>query len=84
MGTIAARECLRALELTETVGAILLLANCQALDLRNQKGAGATTRAIHETVRRQIPMVTVDRRQDLDIETVLKIYREKHLPGLGD
>ncbi|MAI77639.1 MAG: histidine ammonia-lyase [Deltaproteobacteria bacterium] len=84
MGTIAARECLRALELTETVGAILLLANCQALDLRNQKGAGATTRAIHETVRRQIPMVTVDRRQDLDIETVLKIYREKNLPGLGD
>jgi hypothetical protein len=34
MGTIAARDCLRVLELTETVAAIATLALCQAVDLR--------------------------------------------------
>ena len=33
MGTIAARDCRRVLELGETVAAILTLAGCQALEL---------------------------------------------------
>lgn len=34
MGTIAARDCLRSLQLTEQVAAAVLLAACQALELR--------------------------------------------------
>ena len=35
MGTVAARDCLRILELTESVAAMVLLADCQAVDLRD-------------------------------------------------
>ena len=38
MGTIAARDCLRVLQLTEQVGAAALLAACQGIELRLQKG----------------------------------------------
>jgi histidine ammonia-lyase len=74
MGTIAARDCRRILELSETVAAIALLADCQALELRGDADAGRT-RVIRESVRRAVPAVTADRRQDLDIERVLGLYR---------
>ena len=38
MGTIAARDCLRILELSEQVAAALLLASMQALELRLRAG----------------------------------------------
>ncbi len=38
MGTIAARDCLRVLQLTEQVAAAVLLAACQGLELRQQAG----------------------------------------------
>ncbi|MYM63980.1 histidine ammonia-lyase [Pseudomaricurvus sp. HS19] len=38
MGTIAARDCLRALQLTEQVAAAVLLACCQGLELRLRQG----------------------------------------------
>ncbi len=38
MGTIAARDCLRVLELTEQVAASVLMAACQGLELRVQNG----------------------------------------------
>jgi histidine ammonia-lyase len=38
MGTIAARDCLRNLQLTEQVAAAALLAACQALELRIRAG----------------------------------------------
>jgi histidine ammonia-lyase len=41
MGTIAARDCVRALELTEQVAAALLLADTQALRLRVDAGEAA-------------------------------------------
>lgn len=79
MGSIAARDCLRVLELTETVGAVLLLALCQAVDLR---GPGAHRRAaqLHASVRQAVPMNTADRRMDHDIAWVLKSYRANQLP----
>jgi histidine ammonia-lyase len=79
MGTIAARDALRALELAETVAAILLLAGCQALDLRG--GAGrARSRALLAAVRKEIPMLRADRRQDQDIARVLAALRSGSLP----
>jgi len=83
MGTIAARDCRRILELSETVAAIALLAVCQALDLRGEESGGRRARALRDAVRKQVPMVTEDRRQDHDIAAVLDLLREDALP-IGD
>jgi histidine ammonia-lyase len=80
MGTIAARDCLRVLELSETVAAIGLLAACQALDLRGEPLAGRP-RALHDAVRAAVPPLEADRRQDRDIEAILALYRAGRLPA---
>jgi len=79
MGTIAARDCRRILELGETVAAIVLLADCQALELRGDSPGAGRTRAIREAVRRAVPALSEDRRQDRDIERVLALYRTREL-----
>ena len=80
MGTIAARDCRRILDLTETVAVIGLLAACQALDLRGATSASRRGRMLLEAVRKRVPMVVEDRRQDRDIEGVLESYRARALP----
>jgi histidine ammonia-lyase len=80
MGTIAARDALRVVELTETVLAVVQLALCQAVDLRKAHGCHARSKAVHEAVRKQIPINDGDRRQDHDIHTLLDLYRSNHLP----
>ncbi len=80
MGTIAARDCRRILDLTETVAVIGLLAACQALDLRGPERASHRGRALLDAVRQQVPMVVADRRQDRDIEGVLESFRSGALP----
>jgi len=80
MGTIAARDCRRVLELAETVGAIGLLAACQAVDLRGPEAACVRARALHAALRKDVAMLREDRRQDLDIERVLGLLREGALP----
>jgi histidine ammonia-lyase len=79
MGTIAARDCRRALDLTETVAVISLLAACQAQDLR-----GGTTspelRRLRDAVREVAPPVTEDRRQDRDVAAILERLRSGALP----
>ncbi len=74
MGTLAARDALRVVELAETVAAIGLLAACQGVELR---GAGVPPRlaALLATLRAEIPAVEADRRQDLDIARVLALHR---------
>jgi len=79
MGTIAARDALRVLELTETVVAILLLAACQAVDLRGEEITSNRARELHGSVRKAVPMLQADRRQDVDIEAVLELYRAGEL-----
>jgi histidine ammonia-lyase len=83
MGTIAARDCREVLDLTETVAAIALLACCQAVDLRGDEIASRRARALRDALRKSVPMLVEDRRQDLDIETVLGLYRAGELP-IGD
>jgi histidine ammonia-lyase len=80
MGTIAARDCLRVLELVETVAAIHLLALCQAADLRALEGCHQRARALHAAVRAHVPMHTADRRMDHDIDRTLALYRRNQLP----
>ena len=80
MGTIAARDCLRINELTETVSAIHLLALCQAVDLQQGKDCGPRSLALHAAVREKIPVNDKDRRMDGDIAWVLAALREGALP----
>ena len=80
MGTLAARDCRRVLELSETVAAILLLADCQALELRGELPGAGRTRVLREAVRRVVPPLREDRRQDGDIESVLALHRARALP----
>jgi len=73
MGTIAARDCLRVLELAEQVAAALLLATRQALELRARQGVPARERlapaalACLEAVAAALEPVGEDRRLDGDL-----------------
>jgi histidine ammonia-lyase len=80
MGTISARDCLRVLELSETVAAILVLATAQAVDLRGSGACSPGSAALREAVRTEIPMLIADRRQDLDIARVIDMHRAGTLP----
>jgi histidine ammonia-lyase len=80
MGTIAARDAVRVLELTETVAAIHTLALCQAVDLRDGEGCGPRSLAMRDAVRARVPRLEADRRQDGDIHAVLELLRTDALP----
>jgi histidine ammonia-lyase len=80
MGTIAARDCLRVLELGETVAAVHTLALCQAVDLREGDADALRSLALRDAVRKAVPMNLADRRQDVDIERVLALHAAGDLP----
>lgn len=80
MGTIAARDCLRVLELSETVAIIHLLALCQAADLRGLSVCHERSRALHAAVRCSAEKHTHDRPMDGEIEALLERYRADELP----
>jgi histidine ammonia-lyase len=85
MGSIAARDCQRVLELTETVAAVELLALCQAVDLRGPDACAPGSRQLHAAVRRLVSRNDADRRQDVDIVKVLETHRAGALPvGAAD
>jgi len=81
MGTIAARDCLRILELGEHVAAIHALAVCQAVDLRGGEARALRSLELRDSLRKHVPMNVADRRQDLDIEAVVALQRSGRLAG---
>lgn len=83
MATIAARDLLRIVEITEQVVAMLLLASIQAVELRGRKIASERLSALAASVRRVVPPLVEDRRMDLDIEAVLALLRGGDLPVGG-
>lgn len=83
MGTIAARDALRIAELCETVLAVTQLALCQAVDLRSGEGCHFRSRELYAAIRKIVPVNDADRRQDLDIQNLLDLYRGGLLP-IGD
>src|SRR6185503_5936264 len=72
MGTIAARDCLRVLELTEQVCAAMLIAARQGLALRwaqdGQAVPGDALRDFHADLARRIAFVDEDRALDGDLQ----------------
>ncbi|HBZ71585.1 MAG TPA: histidine ammonia-lyase [Deltaproteobacteria bacterium] len=81
MGTIAARDCLRVVELAETVASIGTLAACQGVDLRGGEADALRSRALRDAVRKAVPQVLQDRRQDHDISRVLELHAAGDLLG---
>ncbi len=80
MGTIAARDALRVLELSERVLAIGLLVACQAADLRGADSCRPRTREVLAAVRDSIPVVDADRAMDADIREVIARLADGRIP----
>jgi histidine ammonia-lyase len=85
MGTIAARDCLAVVDLTESVAAVHLLAVCQALSLGNRPAGPGSARVL-QAVRAQVPPLGSDRPMDDDLRTVRRLIAEGALgaPGGSD
>ena len=80
MGTIAARDALRVLELTEQVVAAMLIAARQALTLRTRidprLALGPALAAFHAEIEDGIALVVEDRALDGDLQRLLRMLRE--------
>lgn len=80
MGTIAARDCLRVLELTEQVGAAMLVAARQGLALRRRMGQlplQPELAAFLEDLSARIPLVEEDRALDRELRQLCAAIRER-------
>ncbi len=77
---LAAIDSLRVLSVAETVAAIVALAMCQAVDLRDGRGCHRRASAMYGAVRQLVPTLSTDRAQDQDVTTVLELFRAGLLP----
>ena len=79
MGTIAARDCGRILELTEQVAAAALMATIQAVELRGAAGQlGADMRDTFEQMRRVVPALSADRAMEGELRLCVDLIRRQH------
>ena len=84
MGTIASRDCLRVLELTEQVAAASLLASHQALELRLRNGeleADALNQELmaqHEQILAGFDFVDEDRPMEMELRHHIELIRQQH------
>jgi histidine ammonia-lyase len=79
MGTIAARDCIRILELTEQVAVATLLAVVQGVELRGN--VEALSPALKNTVkqlREQSPFLSADRALEPELRQCLALMRTQH------
>lgn len=89
MGTIAARDCLRVIELTEQVAAALLVTARQGIALRREHEVGATLSADAEAMvadlAARIALVVEDRALDAELLALLGAIRAREwdLYGAG-
>ena len=80
MGTIAARDALRVLELTEQVAAGLLIAVRQGITLRQNLNAQVLTEELTRfmgELEKIIPFITEDRQLDGELKALLAQLRQK-------
>lgn len=84
MGTIAARDCLRVLELTEQVAAAVLLASSQGVELRRRRGElgdGALTPALAamgDSVFASFEFLEEDRPLEVTLRRFIGLIRARH------
>jgi len=79
MGTIAARDCIRVLELTEQVAAALLIAVVQGVELRaDQVVLTSHLQTTITQVREQVNFLTTDRALEKDLRLCLQLIQQRH------
>jgi histidine ammonia-lyase len=83
MGTIASRDCIRIIELTEQVAAAVLLAAAQALHIRLERGEITADRIAgvkqtYDQVFEKFAPLACDRQLEGDLRKTLELIREKH------
>ena len=84
MGTIAARDCVRVLELTEQVAAASLLAATQAIEIRKKHGElddhhfSAALREMSKTVLVDFELVVEDRPLESDLRRCMERIRSRY------
>jgi histidine ammonia-lyase len=84
MGTIAARDCLRVLELTEQVAAALTLATVQGVTLRQRltdvSPAALTpqVKSFMQRIAEHSPMLDEDRPLEAELRAMTQLIREAH------
>lgn len=84
MGTIAARDCLRILQLTEQVAAASLIAACQGLELRHKAGdiehlIDGGIKTTFDQVRKISPFLEEDRALERELRTMVGTIQEQML-----
>lgn len=90
MGTIAVRDALRVITLTEQVASACLLAVCQATELRHRRGETdlesltANQRQMLDAVFATCPFVTEDRQLDSDLAALCDDIRAKRWMLYGE
>lgn len=90
MGTIAARDCLRVIELTEQVAAAALLAASQGLELRSRQGELSdqhlTERLLHmkNTVLSEFDLLVEDRPLDASLHAFVDKIQQRQWPLYAD
>ncbi|MCP3140988.1 HAL/PAL/TAL family ammonia-lyase [Pyxidicoccus xibeiensis] len=81
MGTIAARDCLRVLELSEQVVAAMLIAARQGISLRRRVDEGLklapSLEAMQADLEKRIPLVVEDRALDRELQGLLGTLRAR-------
>ncbi|MCK9623088.1 MAG: aromatic amino acid ammonia-lyase [Methylobacter sp.] len=79
MGTIAARDCIRILELTEQVAVAVLLASVQGVELRgNVEALSPDLKNTVEQVREHSPFLSTDRALEQELRLCLELIRKQH------
>jgi len=79
MGTIAARDCMRILELTEQVAAAVLLAAVQGVELRiNVDSLSPALIKTVTQVREHSPFLATDRALEQELRLFLELIRKRH------
>jgi histidine ammonia-lyase len=79
MGTIAARDCIRVLELTEQVAAATLIAAVQAVELRGEEQLLSAKLALTlSQVREHVPFLEADRALEQSLRLCLSLIRDQH------
>ncbi|MGR8980587.1 MAG: HAL/PAL/TAL family ammonia-lyase [Gammaproteobacteria bacterium] len=79
LGTIAARDCVRIIELTEQVAAALLIAVVQGVELRgNRAGTRESLQATMAQVRTRIPFLETDRALEQELRLCLRLIRDRY------
>lgn len=80
LGTLAARDCLRVLELTEQAAAGLMLAACQGVALRQRDGGGELTAACRNfcgNIAEVSPFLAEDRALEGELRTLVELIRQR-------